>query len=291
MRISDRARLPAVLLALLLAAAPAAHAQSYLDDYPEGRFVYPPPGPQARSTLSTIFVGTITAGILVDSYYSWWRNAEEPFHFYDSPWFAESRGIDRIGHLYGSYFFYHTFRDILLWGGTDPETARWWGVGLAAFEALSIEIGDAMSPFGFDPKDFLFNMFGIGYALLQEEVPMLRNFPLKFSYWSDYGLRSPANFTTDYDAMTVWMGVDMCGLLGRDSGWPAWLGFAVGYSVDEQATRSEVLLSFDLNLEAFDTGNNDLRLVQSMANKLHVPLPGVKFTQGKPPTWSPLLLR
>lgn len=284
---SERLRLPALLLTLLALAAPAVRGQSY----PEDRFLYPPPGPGARTTLSAVLVGTVGTLILVDSYYSWWRDAEEPFHVYNPPWFAENSGIDRVGHLFGSYAYYRAFRDILLWGGHDRSTARWWAAGISAFAGLSIEIGDAVSPYGFDAKDIVFNLFGIGYGILQEEVPVMRNFPLKFSYWSTTGLRSPANFTTDYDAMTIWMGVDVHGLTGEETWWPDWLGVAVGYGVDEQATRSEVLLSFDVNLEAFDFGNPDVRLFQSMANLVHLPLPGVKFTEGKPPTWSPLLLR
>jgi hypothetical protein len=288
-RISDRLKHAVLGLLIVLAGTSAARAQSY----PESRFLYPPPGPGIRDPLSTVFVGAITAGILVDSYYAWWRDAEEPFHFYSSSWFSENSGIDRAGHFFTSYFFYHTFRDIQLWGGSDPTTARWWAAGLAAFEALSIEIGDGMSPYGFDPKDFLFNLGGIGYGILQEEVPYLQNFTFKFSYWSTYGLKSPANFTADYDAMTIWLALNVHNLLPEEAQewWPAWLGVAVGYSVDDQATRSEVLFSIDINLEAIDLRSPDAALAQSVLNKLHLPAPGVKFTEGKPPTWSMFLLR
>ena len=252
-----------------------------------------PEDPGARKILATGMTGAIVAGILTDSYFAWWKNAEKPFTFYSSEWFHDFQGIDRFGHMFTSYFFFNTFRDIMLWGGYDTTTARWWAAGLSAFEALSIEIGDGVSPYGFDPKDLTFNLTGIGYGLLQEQVPFLRNFNLKFSYWSARGLKSPANFTTDYDAMTIWMAINVPALLPREmqDWWPSFLGVAVGVSVDDNASRGELAIAFDINLESFDFHNSDVRLAQRIVNRMHLPMPGVKFTEGRPPTYRVFALR
>jgi len=232
-------------------------------------------------------VGAIFAGILTDSYFTWWKNAAKPFSFYRSSWFGEHRGIDRFGHMFTSNFFYHTFRDIMLWGGHDPHTARWWAAGLAAFEGLSIEIGDGMSPYGFDYKDLTFNFLGVGYGILQEEVPYLQNFNWKFSYWSARGLKSPANFTSDYDAMTIWMTVNMHNILPAaiQSYWPEWLQLGAGFSVDDNQSKRELLVGFDINLEAFEFHNDHARLAQKILNRAHWPMPAVKFTETKSPRY------
>jgi len=238
-----------------------------------------------RKLASTLMIGTVVTGSLLESYYSWWHDAAKPFTFYTENWLSKGRGIDKIGHLYGSYFFFHMSREIMLYGGHDESTADWWGLGLSFFHSLTIEIGDGVSPYGFDYQDLLFDMAGIGYGYLQTKDPFFRNFNLKFSYWSSQGLKSPANFTKDYDALTIWLSFNVHNLLPYSvkSYWPDFLQLAVGYGVDDRATKAEVAFALDLNLEVFSIKNEELALLQKIGNMIHVPAPGIKFTESKKP--------
>jgi hypothetical protein len=245
-----------------------------------------------RRLASQIMIGTVVAGSLIESYYAWWKDATGPFTFYDEQWFKNHRGIDKPGHFFGAYFFFHMSREIMLYGGHSEATANWWGIGLSFFHSISIEIGDGFSPYGFSYQDLLFDLGGLGYGYLQTQVPYLNNFNFKFSYWSSQ-VRSPANFTRDYDAMTIWLAFNVHGLL-PDSWkkyWPEFLQVAVGYSVDDNQSRSELALAFDINLGVFSIGNKELSLLRNIANYKHWPAPGVKFTEGKKPTYRLFLMR
>jgi hypothetical protein len=243
-----------------------------------------------RSTLSVVTVGAMYAGTAVDAYFSWWRDTEKPFSFMgheEQNWLSGAhRGIDKPGHFYGTYVMFTLSRNLLLWGGHSPSSALWWSAGLAMFNSLEIEIGDGFSAYGFDYQDLLFGLGGVGYGVLQAEVPFFRNFNFKVSYWSRKGFTSPINFTSDYDAMTIWLTADVHRLLPERaaSWWPAWLNVAVGMGVDDGERRREFVVGFDLNVPGlFHTDNQDVYLGQRLLDVLHWPAPALKFTEGRGP--------
>ncbi len=250
------------------------------------------PGPvesaSGRKILATGLVGGFLAGSLIDSYYSWWKGASNPFTFHAEGWFSDgSRGIDKAGHVYTSYFYYHAVRDIMLWGGYEPSTAMWWGIGISGFFAVSIEIGDGLSEYAFDYQDLLFNMAGLGYGVLQTKSPLFKNINLKWSYVPRDGYRFPPRFTDHYDAHTYWITANLHGLLPESlkDYWPEFLQLAVGYGVDDNHSKREVVVGLDFNLEVFSVHNQDLALVQKIVNRFHFPAPAVKFTEQKKPRY------
>jgi hypothetical protein len=248
----------------------------------------PVSGWPARKVVATGIVGSLLVGSLISSYYDWWKDTSEPFHFVDDGLFNNySLGIDKIGHAFTSYFYFHTFRNVMLWGGYDPSDAFWWAAGGTSFFALSIEIGDGLSPYGFSGFDLAFNMAGLSYAMAQTAIPFLRNFNLKWSYVPSDGYRWPPHFTDHYDAHTYWLAINVHNLLpsGLQDCWPECIQLAVGYGVDDRQTRREAVIGIDFNLGAFRVGNPDLRLLQQTAAMIHLPSPAVKFTEEKPPRW------
>lgn len=250
--------------------------------------VHQAPGWSARKYLATGMAGGILVGSLVSSYFDWWKDTAEPFHLVDDGLFGNySLGIDKVGHAYTSYFYFHTFRNVMLWGGYEPSAAFWLAAGSSAFFALSIEIGDGLSPYGFSVYDLAFNMGGLGYAMAQVAFPFLRNFSLKWSYVPEDGFRWPPHFTDHYDAHTYWLTINVHNLLPRDwrTYWPEFIQLAIGYGVDERQTKREAVIGLDLNLDAFTVENGDCRLLQQTANLIHLPAPAVKFTETKKPRW------
>jgi hypothetical protein len=274
------------LLALLLVAFAEANAQDSLE-IPPARF-HPSEEWNTRKIASTAAVGAIFASTWVDAYFTWWKDVEKPFSFYSENWFSVAhQGIDKPGHFYGTYAVFKITRDILLWGGHDHSTAFWWATGLSLFNGLQIEIGDGYSPYGFDYQDLIVDFAGVGFGMLQTAVPFLENFNIKVSYWSATGFKTPIEFTKDYDAMTIWLSLNVHNILSTEnpSWWPAWLNVAVGYGVDDHETRKEFVIGLDLNLEGFTTHSEDVLLAEKLGNLWHTPAPALKFTTGKEPRW------
>ena len=280
---------PSLLLCFVLLAAPRGAAQDSLEVTDGFRRV---DGGSTKKTIATAMVGTIVTGTLIDSYFTWWATAEKPFSFLghtDENWLSGAHnGIDKPGHFFGAFCMFRIVNNMLLWGGYDRSTAFWWAAGIGLWNGLEIEIGDGFTAYGFDYQDLVFDVAGVGYGMLQSQVPFLQNFNVKFSYWSKKGFTSPANFTTDYDALTIWMTVNVHNLLptSLDKYWPAFLRLAVGYGVDDNETRREVAVGLDLNIESlFSPSNEDWLLTTRIADVLHLPAPAVKFTQGKVPRY------
>jgi len=278
-----------LLAALLLGGASAVRAQdsSIVTD----GFYYTP-GFTAKKVVASGLAGTIMLGTIVDSYFSWWKDADKPFSFIDhtyESWLQGSHlGIDKVGHFYGTYVLFKSIRNILLWGGCDRSTALWWGAGYAFWNGLETEIGDGFSPYGFDYQDLVLDIGGVAFGLLQTDIPFLQNFDFKFSFWSTAGFKSPANFINDYDAMTIWLTANVHNLLpeGVRDYWPEFLRLGVGYSVDDRETRREVAVGLDISIESlFRAPNDEVLMVQRALDIVHLPLPAVKFTQGKVPRY------
>jgi hypothetical protein len=242
----------------------------------------------ARRIAATSVVGGMVAGSLVSSYFDWWKGSGQSFHFVHEGFLHDySLGIDKIGHAYTSCFYFRTFRDILLWGGYPEEQAFWWAACTTGLFAVSIEIGDAFSPYGFSWEDLAGNMMGLGYGMLQARIPLLENISFKWSYIPTDGWRWPPHFTDHYDSHTYWLAFNMHRLLPENWGnvWPEFVQLAVGYSVDAHLTRREIALGLDFNLEAISVGSSDIGLLQRIANNIHFPAPAVKFTEHREPQW------
>jgi len=251
-------------------------------------------GPNVRKTIAGVGLGVMAVTTTYDFYNTWWKGAEKPFSFYDEYWFKDGQlGIDKIGHFFGPYCFTKIVRNMMLWGGFDKETAMWWSLAFGIWNGLGIEIGDGFSPWGFDFQDLALDLAGVSYGLVQSEVPFLQNFNWKFSYWSQKGIASPANFTSDYDAMTIWLTLNVHKLLPSSINqyWPEFLQLAVGYGVDEGVSRHEFAVGLDFNLSAFETGNRDILIGQRLLEVLHLPAPAVKMVEGKAPNYQMFYLK
>jgi hypothetical protein len=244
-------------------------------------------GMPPRKVIATGLTAGILAGSLIDSYYAWWKDANQPFTFHAEGWFKSRLGIDKAGHLFTSYFYFRTFRNLLLWGGYEPRTAYWWAAGLSAFFAVSVEVGDGISEYAFDYQDLVFNAAGLGYGMLQADIPALQNFNLKWSYVPAEGYRFPPRFTEHYDAHTYWIVANVNNLLpsSLEPFWPDFLQVGVGYSVADNVRRSEVVVGLDYHLEILQPASPDLRLIIRTLDTFHYPAPAVKFSEQRAPEY------
>lgn len=271
-------RCVSLILLLLALRAPA----QTLTPGPEGYTVRP--GFGLKKAIATGVAGTVFAGTALDFYFSWWKDTQKPFSFYTNNWLnGGQRGLDKIGHLFGTHAIFRSIRETLLWGGYERSTSLWLAAGMATLNSTVIEVGDGFSPYGFDYQDLVFGISGIALGMLQAEIPALQNFRLKFSYFSERGFKSPAAFIQDYDAMTIWCSVNVHNLLPEPARkyWPEFINLAAGFGVTANETKREFILGIDLNLEAFHTSSEDILYLERILNLMRIPLPAVEWTEGQ----------
>ncbi|MDH3253327.1 MAG: YfiM family protein, partial [Ignavibacteria bacterium] len=128
------------LVVLMLLSVPRAYAQDSVTVTDGFRFK---PEFTGRKVIATSAIGGLLVTSLIWSYDTWWRDAGRPFHFQSENWLnGPFLGLDKVGHFYTSYFYFHTFRNIMLWGGYEPSKSDLWATIASAFFAVAIEVGD-----------------------------------------------------------------------------------------------------------------------------------------------------
>lgn len=248
----------------------------------------------SRKNLSIAFLSGAYASTLVSGYYMWWRDGQRRFSFYSPKegegWLNDpySKGIDKIGHFYTSYFFYKLSKNLLIWGGYPEDDSKLHAAIMSLGIGLVIEVGDGFSRFGFDYQDLVFNTLGLGYGYLQDMLPILKNINFKWSYIPTHDFHFPPNLTSTYEAHIYWLTVDVHNLVQNTfmSFYPEYLQLGIGYSVSDDYKRREYLIGLDFNLEKiFSTNNQDWKLIIDTANMLHYPASGVKFQSRRKPDY------
>lgn len=252
-----------------------------------------------KKNISTIGIASIYAVSIYEAYSMWWADETSSFRFIEHkhPLFQDPShlGMDKVGHFYTSYYFYHIQKEVLLWGGYSDSYSKYLSALLSSSFALLIEVGDAFSPYGFDYKDLIFNLAGVGYGLLQDKYPFLQNFNFKWSYFPHNGLSGLGNFSDQYYDQIYWLTFDVHNIVGESkyNYWPKFLNLAIGYSISQDHPRGrEFTFGFDLNLkEIFKTQNPEWKLLRNSVDLLHIPMPGVKFKPNGKPEYRGILLR
>jgi len=254
-----------------------------------------------RKTFLDYAIPVYGATVFYIQFQWWWKGDPHPFHVYEEGvWNGYSLGVDKVGHFYTSYLYTTSFRELMVWGGFEPETALWFSVGIAAFHAVSIEIGDGFSTYHFAPDDLLANFLGITYGYLQTGVPFLRNINPKWSYYpsGNAHFKKSWHITGDYDGHIYWLSFNIHDLLPRGARnyWPEFLSLAVGYggkNISQGASgipARKFAISLDYNLLAIPTPGDTWDMIKRVLNPFHFPAPGVKFINGEPAQFKPILL-
>lgn len=256
-----------------------------------------------RKTFVQYALPIYTAAIFTIQFEWWWKANAHPFSIvWEGVWNDYSLGVDKVGHFYTTYAYYLSLYDMMRWAGYDESTSRWTGLGVASFHAVCSELADGFSRYGFTPGDLLFNAMGMGYAMLQQEVPFLRNFNFKFSYWPSPNL--PRNeewcITCDYDGHIYWLSVNMHDLLAGsgETWWPRFLNLAVGYggkNISHGVPRGTPLyrkwtIGLDYNLTIFETADDTWNTILGMLNRFHYPAPAFRMTRDEGVRFKPFIL-
>jgi hypothetical protein len=260
-----------------------------------------------RKTLA--LGGTLAFSIpIVMLEYQWWwrddyRNKPHKFRYEDEGWFEDySMGVDKCGHFFTSYLYFHTFYDLMKWAGYSENTSLWTALAVPAAHAISVELCDGFSRYSFSGTDLTANFLGMGYAYAQIKVPYLRNFNFKWSYYESSAnalLGDDHGFAADYTGHTYWMSVNMKNVLPEAAAqyWPKYLNLAMGYGASSiswgeprSLAKHKFAFALDYNLGALPIMDDTWAMLVHLADKLHYPAPGIKTYTGGRTQAKPFLL-
>ncbi len=250
----------------------------------------------SKKNISIAIISGVYLSTIIDSYKTWWADDKQPFKFSNGKhWFDEKSayGIDKLGHMYTSYFFYHTIKNLFLWGDFPKNTSMWLSASLTFGMAVLIEVGDGFSIYEFGFEDLAFNSIGLAYGILQDEIPFLNNINIKWSYFPTEGFSFPPKFSEHYDGHIYWLTFNLHNMFEKTLGsfWPEFLQPAIGYSVANRASQKEFAVGLDFNLlNLFNRKNENLDLIAKTINLFHIPAPGIKFNPQAKPQYKLLLL-
>lgn len=211
-----------------------------------------------RVILSSVIAGTTFIGSGIGLYQTWYSKYEQsPFHFFND--YGEWQHIDKLGHIYTSYFQATMSYKVAKWAGISETSSMWIGVGAGFVLQTTVEIFDGYSTkWGFSVPDFTSNVIGLGVFASQQHYWGEQRIRLKISSTLDrrydnltvngfkngdirttqlstriaelYGNSTAERFLKDYNAQTIWLSVNPS-TFGIDI-LPKWLSIAIGYGAE-----------------------------------------------------------
>jgi hypothetical protein len=254
-----------------------------------------------KKRLSTFVIGSSIAygATLIGLNELWYKDSQrQSFQFFNDN--AEWKQVDKIGHVYSSFYFSYGLSRALQWCDVKPRKADLTAALTGFLVMVPIEIMDGYSDaYGASGGDLVANaagsLFFAGQSLLWDEIRLYPKFsfhrtsfaPLRPNVLGD-GLAS--ELFKDYNGQTYWISVDVDKFIR----FPKWLNLAVGYGAEgmiyaRDAQNAEAgyhsyrqyYLSIDFDLTAIKTRSKTVKTLIFFANMIKIPAPTVEFsTQG-----------
>lgn len=256
-------------------------------------------------------VTTVWAGSMIGLSQVWYNEVDKTsFHTFDDSknWLQ----MDKAGHIYTANKISNLTGDLLIWSGMKNKKAAWTGFGVGLGYQMTLEVLDAYSSeWGFSWSDVGANVIGASSYLGQQLGWKEQRVLLKFSaHPTEYAQYRPAvlgnNFTErllkDYNGQTYWLSASP-GSFMKNSGFPKWLCFSVGYSIDQklvgyensyisygdfppQSTNEfhaqrQFLFSLDIDFSRLNIKRPWLKTIIKQFNYLKLPFPTMIISDGK----------
>lgn len=266
---------------------------------------------KTRAIVVASSISSVWTGSMIGLSNIWYDNVEKTsFHTFDDSknWMQ----MDKAGHVYTANKISMLTGDLFLWSGMQNKNAAWSGFGVGLGYQMTLEFLDAYSSeWGFSWSDVGANALGSGSYLAQQLAWKEQRILLKFSaHPTEYAQYRPqvlgGNFAErllkDYNGQTYWMSASP-GSFSKNSGFPKWLCFSVGYSVDQKLVgdqdfytdfgnsppqtirnfeaKRQVLLSLDIDFSQFNIKRPWLKAIVKQFNYLKLPFPALIFSDGK----------
>lgn len=216
----------------------------------------------------------------------WWKGSQAPFHINDYQDYRHALNADKFGHAYFAYTASTVYGGLARWCGFDSTTATWAGFGIATAYQTYIEIRDGYSVgYGFSWGDIAANTIGSALPLIQHYVPELRAVDLQISFWASEAFKNGAYnaIIDDYTSTTHWLTVNLSDVVPTHwaSNIPAWLGVAIGHSVQnvdgQGGGQRQLYLSLDWQFHRIEGLPPWLAEVFRYLHLYHLPAPAVRI--------------
>ncbi|MGH1365163.1 MAG: DUF2279 domain-containing protein [Calditrichia bacterium] len=268
-------------------------------DFNSGRLAHSSKIDKQRLYLVSGFTGAWMIGTYVVHIKPWWSGEKSGFRVKYDWWNNTWLEVDKFGHFYSNILTTEAVAASFEYAGVSKRKALWIGAINSTVLFTSFELTDAgFEDWGFSVPDYVANVLGAAYPILQDIVPVFEHFNFKLGYWpsryynatdnSQPGFINYSPYTYpsgDYDGMTYWLSADVNWMLPQAAKpyWPDWLNLAVGYGARDlpQANDAikirELYIGFDYNLEAINTDHALLNTLLSAANTLHFPAPAIRI--------------
>ena len=240
-------------------------------------------------------------------YQLWYKDYDRAsFHFFNDS--KEWLQMDKIGHIYTSYYFSKICKTGFQWTGMDNKKSAIYGGGVGLLFISSIEIFDGFSEkWGASNADIIANILGAGLYIGQELTMEQQKIVPKFSFHkTEFAKYRPdalgKNFNEmiikDYNGQTYWLSVNLYSFMKNDK-IPEWLNLAVGYSADGMLggienpsywnnnifpcydRKRQWYLSLDIDFTSFKTRSKFINILFHVINCVKVPFPAIEFEKNK----------
>lgn len=199
--------------------------------------------------------GGLYVGFSIGLYKAWYAQYPQSHFRLFNDW-GEWQHMDKIGHVYSTYFQGLLCYKGAKWTGLSEKKAIWTGITCGLLFQSTIEMMDGFSEkWGFSVSDMGANVGGIALFALQQKhwgeqritlkvsstykqystMPIPSTDDKAFSSIDDraqdlFGSNFFERYLKDYNAQIYWASFNIRKLLGTSDTWPAWLNIAVGYS-------------------------------------------------------------
>ena len=261
------------------------------------------------------FVNSTALLALYGSYHyintAWWAGSKTAFHFdgggtsitqaFDFGRDAiYAKGLDKVGHFYGSRITSDIFARGIRWSGKTEQQSLLWGGFLGTAVQGFIEIKDGYSPnWGFSVYDWMSGSLGSFYPYFQSKSRFLKALDVKYSYYKKYDyyykhVQRVSNFQDDYMNSTFWFTFNPK-RYKPESKWPKWLGISVGVGVDETLDDYyigapngyadlgkggyEVYIAPDIDFKGLLPKKPFWQTLAHVLNYIKVPTPALRFSK------------
>jgi hypothetical protein len=253
-----------------------------------------------KKRIRTLAVGgTVAYGVsLAGLSHLWYSETEsQSFQFFNDN--AEWKQVDKVGHVFSSFYFSYGMSRALRWAHVPAKKSDLIATLVGFGVMMPIEILDGFSnAYGASGGDLLANAAGSALFLTQQRLwNEVRIYP-KFSFHrTPYAeLRSEllggdlaSEVLKDYNGQTFWLSLDV------DKFWrfPKWLNIAVGYGAegmiyarDHQNVEAgyarpyrQYYLSIDFDLTSIKSRSKAINTLLFLANMVKIPAPALEFSR------------
>jgi hypothetical protein len=235
----------------------------------------------------------------------WYKDyPRSSFHFFNDN--KEWLQMDKVGHAWTAYQLSDLGYSALRWSGVKENKSAWYGGLTGMSYQLIIELLDGFSTeWGFSMGDFAGNLSGSAMFTAQQLAWHEQRFNIKYSYhYTKYAALHPEllgsngaeRLLKDYNGQTYWLSCSPGSFLKRESRFPRWIAFSLGYSAEgmlggrdnndvpgyENIERSRrFLLSADIDFSKIPVKSKFWHSVLSVINVLKVPFPALEYNTHK----------